>query len=735
MVRTIDTTANQIASVPEVKVYVSADIRGPWKVEKYLRLDRLRRASAPEIDEATFTYDYGSIIREDKVEFKPRLYSPLNVSGKFVKVVIESFPEVTWFGVFEVDARDAAGSRLSRDKPTGRQQLTAFGLLRLLDVTDVTSSVVRNGTGTSIFDQIVIGRGLPFNTDPGGAFIERGNRSDSKTSGVFVFSAEPRRKNVWTAWEAARYLLAKHHPKEIDGSPVAVWELTGDSEALSWYDIAVETDRRTVKQVLDELIPRRRGVGYRVEWDETARKIFVRTYTFARAKITLPNNQSLPKNADQVKLDFESAFDIGNSVLVNSAAQKFHRIVIEGQRRTTTCTLSFNPGYSQIVRDWTDDDETLYKTAATGEVDYPVTADIARRYQRNEDFRRGDLASFVWSKFRISSDWNRRVLNHDQSAPVDEYWAFPKTIETGPNIGKPRELYDAETNPEDVPQWIRGMRIENRLAILERADYSGSKIKEATYFEDIPGEIQPEHLPPLVFIKTFSGDTAPEHRWTQIEKLASTAKIEHTRRHWAGHLHLLDGDPKFEIKISGAPQHVLAAGEWTGTGTGDEHTDPHHHPDHIGGINYENMRATLCLRWDAAVTVEKSVQAAEPGEPERLLRIFIRDARLDYVAPKTVVQVKDGKLIRNDTGGFVRDDRPRMEAIARTAAEWYGRPRQALTFDFRQIRPVVELGQLVINIGENYVLEEVNSVITAITMDFLNVTTEIQTSFADLEFL
>ena len=166
---TIETDVGTIDyTFPGNTVSVCDKIGDEWTEVPYLYCNSINRRVGPAVDEAEFSYRYGKILREDKL--KVQQYDPLQLEGKWVKVEIEATVEdddpILWYGRFEFDARDVAGS--SSKQSRGEQKLHAFGLLRQLERAWIFSAVLEAGP-TDTGDTIRINRGLTFNCDDKGA--------------------------------------------------------------------------------------------------------------------------------------------------------------------------------------------------------------------------------------------------------------------------------------------------------------------------------------------------------------------------------------------------------------------------------------------------------------------------------------------------------------------------------------------------------------------------------------
>lgn len=74
---------------------------------------------------------------------------------------------------------------------------------------------------------------------------------------------------------------------------------------------------------------------------------------------------------------------------------------------------------------------------------------------------------------------------------------------------------------------------------------------------------------------------------------------------------------------------------------------------------------------------------------------------------------------RTDTGGYIRDDRPKLKQIARMAYEWYGKLRQSIQFSTSLVNKVVQIGDLIVSIGDpdlagDVNVEDINSVVSSV---------------------
>jgi len=736
-------------------VSISDGFVKPFKVVPFLYCDRLRLACGPEVDQATLSYDYGNILQISQ-DVRPIVYHPKDLQGKLVKIQVSQTKNllekvITWYGVIDVDQRQADGGDRFTDNidsySSGKQQFTVYGFLHLLDRTYVRDSWINQGDA----GVLKIGRGLTFNgeIEERFRFAELGNldtreplSNPDNPSTKYLFSDDPQEGTRWTAWSAANYIVATHPILDRAGAAVHC-RIEGQPKMLDWYDIQVATDTRSVKQILDDLIPHRRGVSYTVQFDETELEVVIRPFTFASEAVAMPREKELPANPNQFSFKFDKSVWVDSAIVRNTLATRYHKVLAQGEFKTSTFTLACD--YLQFSPGWTDEEEERYKTAASLDAGYSLLS-LYQKCARNAVYRASDFVASVYRRFMIDPRWNQRTFDHDLFIidPDNEPQWFVAPPSDSKGVPIPR--YDAEANPTGEPLWTRGIRLEKRLPLLEHYDYSGARIAEHIFDKVEELRDAPEFLPPLFFIRTreayieaaISGQNwnvpIPD-RWENVELMAANSDMEDPDegRDWAVHATIREHAPQVDLIVSGAGrQHFLAPSRFTGAADFDVEQDP----EVNGGIDYSEgrLRGTICIQLDARVSAEKEITAATPGEPVRTLIIPVPEARLDFVVPGTVVQVKNGKLVKTSSGGFVRDDRYRVRTVAAAAAQWYGRTRQALKVEVRKTVHFLELGWLITTIGPEYEVNDVHTPITAIEFDFLKTSTTFETSFTDLEF-
>lgn len=705
-----------------------------WEEQPYLMLMQLDLMAGPSIDRAQIAWRYGSILPYETPGEQPNLAfvdtPQLDIIGHFVKIEIFAPDNETllrvWYGIIEAEANEVFGKSAGMTRSAGVQTFTAWGLLRLLERVYFRSSLkFRDPTET---EPVTLARGLPFNMSTNGDFAETGNRSASLgPGGTYLFSDAPELADEWTAWTAAEYLLENHSPIDDNDNPLATWELQGDSAILDWYVIHTRTDGRSVKELIDELIPRKRAVGYWVDYDEDLNRVTLNLFSLNGSDLVLPTG-TIPANPLQYELDFETQISIERTLLRNVLTTTYHRIVARGENRSSTATFRFNPQYAELDKAWSDDLETAYLDAAENSPGYGSLS-LFEKYQKNALSRAQDKFRPVFRRFQLSTDWNERVGTLFQNEDIREWHAVPRLVD-----GVPQPEYDAGSNPSGETIWRSEMRFLRRLALLENRDYTGDRIETGEFSEPDEQDVgRIQNVRPMFFYRAGGGDV-----YVLLEHLGMYAGFEDEFRAWAIQPEILEKGPTLELHVNGGPQQFMADSWW-----GDAaETDPAHDPAKNNGIDYIEFYATLTIDTGIPFEVGRDVFVPGPsgtGVQKRTLYIDVPDARHDYVVPYTVTELNDDPGVgQTETGGLIRDDTERLELIADSAAAWYGTLRQTLEMSIRQIPLTVSLGALIVALPSDYDREEVNTVVTRISYslpDAKRVITEVETSFAEFELV
>jgi len=711
------TTGSAIAfTAPPHQVLLKTVWADTWVAVPHLYCDRLEFSAAPGISAASLTWRYGVGMPAGTAAFGP--YAPLSLNGKLIKIVVTPAvgSPIEWFGrVLETpDNRHGAITVAGSATPiiTGVQTFQAAGLEIDLAREPLLRSIVKTG----FEEEQEIGRAIDFNRGNG----EGRDQSDvvpnatttPGTKGTKIFAEDMLAALPWTGSEILEYLFTYFAPRGPTGLAAVPWQadFSAALNALTANANAVPVEGRTIKDIADALVSRQRLCGWRVVVDELVGAVYLKVFTFNEADLTLPDGTIVPANPNQKSFNFDQAFDVSQATINTTASNRFDQVILRGARRGSVFNIAKPDGTLGI--DWSTDQQTTYNDGASKAADYAaLPAD--EKLARNAIFRTADSLARVYSYFALPASWDGLA---GDGAGGSKLPAFPVLA---PDTG------EASGNQND-PFWWTGLRIERYVPLKTAHDYTDDKINEDAVVDNSPSQARAEFLPPIVLLQTeATADGAAVDRWQHVEHLTA-ASGETAAEAVPFSVRVQDASPGLVLNAQGGPQHHLAGADYTAP------ADP-------GGeeavlYDWRDLLAVVYILNDSHVEARypQDSEIAPELDHVRRLTIDVADAHLDWVVPNTVVGIADGALLTSG-GGFVRDDRPRLKALARLAGEWYGIERQALTLAYRQILKLVEIGDLITEIGEGATLETIRTCVTRVTYDLLAGTTTIQTEHAELD--
>lgn len=750
----VTTTTDIRRKAPPVSVYTRASWSDPWTLREHLACLSVEFATNPTMPEAVLEWRYGKGSHPGETIAR-RAIAPLDIVGHYVKIDIDPDVEYetntipVWYGRIIEDVcerhgygvRDGVGGGDLAGPtpiPAGVQQFICWGLESDLDITPVFESSVHGVLWK-------IGRSLPFNLGTGrrGLDNSRATANQYPTEGVddWEFTDDMDSADEWNATTIVEYLLNNFSPREHSGDNTGnliPWSLSGDREywALSRIYPKIEVEGKTVRRLLDEICDRRRGLGWFVEVDETTDPATCNVVVFSHADqlVTMPDTGGLiPANSNQVSLDFDNAFDIEKFHTRKTEASRYDQVIVRGERIGVCFTITSDDG--QIVSDWKIADQAAYEAAATGETGYADLEDGLKQ-ARNDAFRMswtgtdGARIERVFSWFAMEQYWNGH--------PSGDYDAESRNaMRTEWSSDWQEVKAPVENNPADGEScfWRPGVLFEKHLPLFKDEDYSGSRIEQ----EDIRQTgAKNEFMQPLVAIKLSDdaapGATAGAERYALVTDLAAEANNEMAGdggRNWSCHVAMREDIAGFILRVSGcAQQHKIAKNGFTPYGPLDDILPELDWSDGLVATVYTLTDNHLLGKYPSDDEV-----TADPDNVGKVIRRLLINApgmRGDYVMPDTMVGVKNGQIVLS-YGGAVRNDGPKVDAMARMAYEWYGRDRQPITLQYRSIRRAVDLGDLVTTIGQPGFTEDIRTAVTRIRYDLAGSSTTIQTQYAELD--
>lgn len=655
-----------------VVVKVRCEWGDEWRTAKYLEALECSNGAAPTVPTARLRWRSGSIKREDATAFAN--FTPLEFRGWFVRIEALSpgnGPAVLFTGRIcddeEVNSGSARG--VTRD-----QELTAFGLAHELDRECVFGSWITNDNEEA--EQI--GISLTFNERFIRGLNELGNRSALRVSGTidglqrtaFAFSDSMTAgfsSYTWSARAIAEYLLAWYRPKGQQ------WLLSGQLDALEKLEPPrFNPNGMSVWQALNEIIDRRRGLGFTVECEGDTPHIYVFTTVGLEVRF---DEASLPANNRQFNLNLDVDHQVDPpSVRVDSCAA-YDWIHIVGEPVVACFTVSHEDG--TLIKGWTDAKETAYKEAADADG------------RRNDDERSTDKFEQVFANFLIPSTWNWEAGD----GQTQKTGSSPQPVHVQPS--EEGKLIAGSPVTATVRKW--GHTLMNLLPLQKDQ-------------RDVPSnrDFNPEYRQPFVLLFDENLQT---YRYADNPSLSDDVPAS---------LRILSHE--FGFQLDCRPNHLLAYNHWSGAN--ESLTQPK--------FDWQKMIATVAVRQDCPLAVIRKVTPTR-GNGRRVLVINVPNAELWHIVKGTVLEVEKGALKRQERAEVLRDDSARLRQVAAVALAWYGDDHAVLNCLYKRLAPFI-VGSFLRTATDASGPRAINSVVSSVWHDLVNQTTTLQTNYGELDF-
>ncbi len=698
-------------SQPTSTVYTKAAWANAWTERPLAVAQQLSVQAAPSHPSAVIVYRYGQAMLPE-IGSRPADSALTTISrgsliGHYVKITVSGLGD--WYGVI-IDNTDRRDGLLNGSIPTGVETYQCFGLTWFLDQVPLMKSKVKYPGGSW-----EIGRCIPFNggTEPQ-SDDKRKNRVAWKNydddAKCFTDRSQTTAPKAWTAANAIEYLLTNFAPKDSTGATLLPFAL--HSSALSYLDYElglIQYEGKTLWQIINSLVDRRRGLGWHLIVESGTLKIVV--WSQNQTDITLPSGSTIPANANQRTYNFETNVNIKDATVSTSLMTRYDQVIVRGERAGSV--FSIRP-QTNFEKDWTDAEKDKYNKSASELTGYSSLSD-ADKEAANNDFRSQDNMARVFSWWRPKASWNGRSATHPVNASAP--YALPKIDDDGYLI----------TPDEPAPIQRAGLRIQPYVPMRQNVDYTKPIVPE---LENDDAD-DTDYLPPMVFFQLQalrSGST--DEGWLHAERLNQSIESNSPKRQqtYSIDIAVREDAPGLIFKVVGRPQHYIAQDLYTSNGSFENIASGE-------GINSDKWLATVYMTQDNfcfGVYPEKddlpSLDLVRP------LMLHLPGAHCDWLVAGTVVGVVAGELKKTLNGGFLRDDRPKCRDLARLAFEWYGKQRRILNLSFSGITTGFSIGELITSIGSGATLETINTCITSVTYDLIGNRTTLHTQFGEMDF-
>jgi len=697
-----------------------------WTAVPYLYCNSCTFAVAPSVNSAVLEWDYGRMMQHGSAAFVN--YPKINLVNRYVKVAITNGP--TWYGICidDDDNRDGESLHGGNAILTGKQNPKCRGLEYLLQRDPITTSIVKDSNAAG--GEKTIGRAIGFNLGaglPGSAFREPNAAKVAGQKNTAIFTDDLMQVTPWKANMILAYLIEYLFPRNSGGFENIGW--TYDENVIRQYLAShkptLQIHGKTAWQVLNELIDRRRLLGWTIAVDPFVEVPEIQVFSFNSSNVMLPPQVGgdpgdpfqIVRNAGQYVWNFDRENLVQTCTLSTDNSAKFDKVVVRGEAPGSvfTAEMSGGGGNNLLEIDWTTDQQTKYRRGAA------------------KDDADADVAAYTAMDSTQKANANQTARTKDALKKVFSYWRLNYTTFTGTISGKPVWPLDSGGNKNTpLSFWLPGIRLRDYLPLRLEHNYE----TVAAITNDVKEKSKWEYQRPFAFIQDANGKYYFLDRTGRGEEVDT--HLASSGRYWAASLRMQDDAPGFVLTVSGAPQHIIAKTVFTAIDADDEIYEP--------DADYNYLGLTVFAEGDGNVTAE---YPANPigGDTLKTLNITAPNCRLDYLVPGTTIDIAaDGTRIQS-TGGFIQDDTTYMKNIARSAYEWYGQSRrsmQVVVHDLGYLTlnnatpggpglpEVVGLGSLILSIGSANP-QDINSVVTSIEYDMIAGTSTYTTQFGELD--
>lgn len=651
-------------------------------------LDALRASEvvAPQVGQAEFLWRSGSIKRTGSSDFT--LVNPVSLDDWFVRIdkIDGALRVPLWIGRMTGDTREFLGSDRAE---TVNQTLLALGLEHLLDRVTIAAGWVSND-GTA---EVEIDTPPVFNEHMVYGFKTVGNRSaekiakpESEGGDRYAFSSED---DVWSNRDIVEYLLAHYTPGDVR---FVLSGATSDLDAISLP--RVDLRGMTVREALNFLIDRRRGLGWRVKYTSSSPAsleadgdvVNVHVFTTIDSNVTIPADMHteeviLRANSDLQSFDADR-LDVDPLVSVQDTLSSFGRIRVLGERVKACYSVKYSD--STLIKGWTDAEETAYEDApgsTAQERDNERTKDEYRHVYRTFliELNTGEAATAKARNPTITDDGE---IDTDHAAPI-RTWPHARTLL--PTLPLPKQWTKSGVKPE----------YREMFALVKHPVVTGSGSTTTSIYG---------------YIDKIAGINTP-----------------------SGHVRPLDNQLGLRVEIS--PGHALGLNHFSNSGLGTSKSSLH-----LPSYDYTTLVATVAQENDERLKYVVSIDGADAS---RELVIEVEDAQLWWIARDTITDVSGTSVATFSptdltadypVGCILRNDIDRLKRVAVLAKAWYGRNRAAVRLVVKELYTSLPAGCFLESIENPLSSRDVGSIVSSREWDFTNSQTAITTSFAEIEF-
>jgi hypothetical protein len=624
--------------------------------------------------------------------------SKATIDNCFVKLVytfVDGSSPLEWYGVVACEERHR--QERATDPNTGLTNLSGEQVFHCHELGYIFDRVpVLTGWFQGDDGPVELGAAPPFNY--------RGipNRSKTPEAASYLFAkiSGDDDADYWSSRDIVEYII-EHFPPQLGDETGETFSVSIENpeDLPDWDKPEITAHGTTVWEVLSRVLDRRRGLGGYFYVSGSA--VVLKIYTLTDTELALggEEGETLAANPNQYNLLVDHRPDFGTSLKL-SMADQYDRVILEGRRRRAICTLAAGTAGDEFDRDWTDSDEDRYNEGASNQAGYPFSPE-SESQERNNDVRNTPALRHVYARFKIKDDWDGKTTGGTSNAEEDRKPVF----------------VDDEDPTKVFGNWPTGWRILQTLPLQPGVDYKDGAISSFT-----PGDLVPDEevamIPPMVFVPSKSDPL----KWFEGSSGALVFDGSPDTRTFSLRVRVEDEKPRFWLEVIGNHQHIIAEDEFVPLTEDGEIGDEY---------DWDDFFVTLCLEENRRSRAEWPSSLPGGGVEVGVIRtkyLEIGDAfAQDYVAPETVLGIadtagSDGNFLERADGGFVRDDTPKMRAMASQLYDYYKKVRKVLRIEKTGLASELWLGDYVTQLGAAEdaaeLVEAIGTVVTQISVSF-----------------
>lgn len=334
--------SNVIARNQYTSVWVKRYWASRWRYVPFLFPEQSLESAAPTDSTAELQWHYGKYLELWGAGGGTLL--PMNLENWHVRIVVHTVYGnfISWVGVVVGETMVEQGIDVATGYPRGDQRILCRGLEYLLERRVVLGTYV--GEASRI---VYLPKTRTFNARNSRRETLAGNRSAAVNpiSGTFTFSGDG---NKWSNYDIIKYLLAAFQPwypyAATDGTVAYApqFYLAGQTSALRYIFEEHRLGGRTLREALNSLIDRKRGLGWHIRTDG-AGAIYIMVFSLSQFPV-VGNNAVLPANPRQIDVPLLDDFWVEATFNVVSTSQ-VDQIVVEAEHPVkTVATVRFSNG-------------------------------------------------------------------------------------------------------------------------------------------------------------------------------------------------------------------------------------------------------------------------------------------------------------------------------------------------------------------------------------------------------